>query len=279
MSALPGRLFAVGRAARIDIHTRFCKNICLGRSMEHKGKILIVDDEQINLDFFDVMLSKLGFVVERAEDGEEALERIKEGRPDLVILDNIMPKLSGWEVTRTIKQSPEYAEVSGVPIIMFSAMDDVKDKIEGFELGIEDYITKPFNFSEVLARIKAVLRGRELTQQVLQRERRIALIESLNKSLVYFTGHLREPVQEIITATTELDHTDPEQVGRFVELVRNEIEATLASLDGLEDEVRDLQSKGDELKSREVTMEMLEEKYQKRFDQYHKRFQGDGVAH
>ena len=247
--------------------------------MEHKGKILIVDDEQINLDFFDVMLSKLGFVVERAEDGEEALERIKEGRPDLVILDNIMPKLSGWEVTRTIKQSPEYAEVSGVPIIMFSAMDDVKDKIEGFELGIEDYITKPFNFSEVLARIKAVLRGRELTQQVLQRERRIALIESLNKSLVYFTGHLREPVQEIITATTELDHTDPEQVGRFVELVRNEIEATLASLDGLEDEVRDLQSKGDELKSREVTMEMLEEKYQKRFDQYHKRFQGDGVAH
>ncbi|TVQ39341.1 MAG: response regulator [Spirochaetaceae bacterium] len=247
--------------------------------MEHKGKILIVDDEQINLDFFDVMLSKLGFVVERAEDGEQALERVREGKPDLVILDNIMPKLSGWEVTRTIKQSPDYAEVSDVPIIMFSAMDDVKDKIEGFELGIEDYITKPFNFSEVLARIKAVLRGRELTRQVLERERRIALIESLNKSLVYFTRHLREPVLEIIRASQKLDRGNQEDIGRFVELVRSEIEATLASLDGLEEEIRDLQTKGDAIKSREVTLDMLEEKYQKHFDQYHKKFQSDGVSH
>ena len=103
----------------------------------HKDKILIVDDEQINLDFFEVMFSKLGFAVYKAEDGQQALERLVEVKPDMVILDNIMPRLSGWEVTRIIKTDPEYEEYRNVPIIMFSAMDDVKDKIEGFDLGVD----------------------------------------------------------------------------------------------------------------------------------------------
>ncbi|MFP4483650.1 MAG: response regulator transcription factor [Spirochaetaceae bacterium] len=237
----------------------------------NKGKILIVDDEQINLDFFDVMLTKLGFVVEKAEDGEEALEKVLEVRPDLIILDNIMPKLSGWEVTRLLKQSEEYAEVREVPVIMFSAMDDVKDKIEGFDLGIEDYITKPFNFSEVLARIKAVLRGRELSQQVIERERRIALVESLNKSLVYFTRHLRQPVLDLLMSAKSLDPSERDAVEQFVAKVKQESETTLATLDGLEEEIKDLQGKGDEIRAREVTLEMLDEKYQKHFDSYQKR--------
>ena len=130
--------------------------------MDAKKRILIVDDEQINLEFFDVMLSKLGFEVRKAEDGLEALEVIRKHRPDLIILDNVMPRLSGWEVTRMLKTESEYAEYADIPIIMFSAMDDVKDKIEGLELGADDYITKPFNFAEVLARIRAVLRTHEL---------------------------------------------------------------------------------------------------------------------
>ncbi len=244
--------------------------------MSDKGTILIVDDEQINLDFFDVMLSKLGFRVEKAHDGEEALELATEVEPDLIILDNIMPKLSGWEVTRILKQDEDYADVRDVPVIMFSAMDDVKDKIEGFELGIEDYITKPFNFSEVLARIKAVLRHRELSQQVIERERRITIAESLNQSLVYFTRHLRQPVLELLNAATELDPEDPSAVRTFVDLVRKESEQTLATLDGLEEEIAELQSKGDEIKARETTLEMLEEKYQKHFDNYRKQ---TGVQH
>ena len=238
--------------------------------MEGQGTILIVDDEQINLDFFDVMLSKLGFNVEKARDGEEALEMVKDTEPDLIVLDNIMPKLSGWEVTRAIKQDDEYEDVKDVPIVMFSATDDVKDKIEGFELGIEDYITKPFNFSEVLARIKAVLRHRELSQQVIERERRIAVAESLNQSLVYFTRHLRGPVNELLSAAKDLDPADEDAVRGFVEKVRRESEETLATLDGLEEEIQELQSKGDEIKARETTLEMLEKKYQKHFDSYQK---------
>src|SRR6056297_649379 len=184
------------------------------------SKILIVDDEQINLDFFEVMLTKLGFEVAKASDGEEALDAVTEHVPDLIVLDNIMPKLSGWEVTRILKRDERYEQYAGIPIIMFSAMDDVKDKIEGFELGVEDYITKPFNFSEVLARIKAVLRNHELSQQVVQRERRIALVESLNSSLVYFTRHLKEPMLQMREAAEKVAVGDPEAVARFVALVQ-----------------------------------------------------------
>ncbi|MFP4113279.1 MAG: response regulator transcription factor [Spirochaetota bacterium] len=230
------------------------------------ARILIVDDEQINLDFFEVMLTKLGFEVTKASDGEEALFAVQENEPDLIVLDNIMPKLSGWEVTRILKQDEEYSEYSGIPIIMFSAMDDVKDKIEGFELGVEDYITKPFNFSEVLARIKAVLRNHELSEQVVQRERRIALIESLNNSLVYFTRHLKEPMLAIRKTAEAADASNASAMTEFVAMVQREVAQTLASLDGLEDEINELTRRGDEIREGEITLDDLEEKYQKHLD-------------
>ena len=227
------------------------------------SKILIVDDEQINLDFFEVMLTKLGFEVARASDGEDALDAVREHNPDLIVLDNIMPKLSGWEVTRILKQDEQYADYASIPIIMFSAMDDVKDKIEGFELGVEDYITKPFNFSEVLARIKAVLRHHELSEQVTQRERRIALTESLNQSLVYFTRHLKEPMLNLSRAAESVDLDDRASVDEFIGLVHQEVTQTIASLDGLEDEISELTRRGNEIRKSEVTLDDLEEKYEK----------------
>lgn len=236
--------------------------------MTSKGTILIVDDEQINLEFFDVMLSKLGFRVVKAEDGEEALDAVLAERPDLVILDNIMPKLTGWQVTKIIKTDEDYAEVRNTPIIMFSAMDDVKDKIEGFQLGIEDYITKPFNFSEVLARIQAVLRHRELAQQMITRERRIALVESLNNSLRYFTRHLREPMTALRTRAAGIDPGDRSAVEGLVAAIRTEVENTLAALDALDEEVQDLEEQGERIKESEITLEALEQKYQKHFNSF-----------
>ena len=233
--------------------------------MADKTKILIVDDEPINLEFFDVMLTKLGFQVEMAEDGEEALEKIKTGNPDLVILDNIMPKLSGWEVTRIIKNDEAFEKYRDVPIIMFSAMDDVKDKVEGFELGVEDYITKPFNFSEVFARIKAVLHSRELSKQVLQKERRLVQIDSLNQSLIYFTEHLENPVQELMKNAQNIDYCDPEESDRFVKLVIKECDEIMAALGGLRDEIEELKNQDDTDTVRELSLQDLEEKFQKHF--------------
>jgi DNA-binding response OmpR family regulator len=148
--------------------------------MNTRKKILIVDDEQLNLEFFEVMLSKLGFIVEKATDGVEALEKVKRFFPDLILLDNIMPRMSGWEVTKALKGDTKFRDI---PIIMFSALDDVKDKLEGYELGVEDYITKPFNFSEVLARIRVALRNRELFAQIAVRENRLGLAEALSGEL------------------------------------------------------------------------------------------------
>ena len=161
--------------------------------MNNQKKILFIDDETINLDFFDVMLTKLGFVVEKAVDGVEGLEKLKRFSPDLILLDNIMPRMSGWEFTRIVKNDPKYRDI---PIVMFSALDDVKDKVEGFELGVDDYITKPFNFSEVLARIRAVLRNRELYTQIVMRESRLNLAEELSadikRSLLVFAKSIDE---------------------------------------------------------------------------------------
>ncbi len=231
--------------------------------MKNKAKILIVDDEPINLEFFDVMLSRLGFIVEKAEDGEEALEKVQGCEPDLIILDNIMPKLSGWEFTKLIKNDGRYKKYKNVPIIMFSAMDEVKDKIEGLELGVDDYITKPFNFSEVLARIRAVLRNRELAQQLSRREMRIGIIESLNKSLIYFTKHIKTPIQKLIDKSLNIDTANQKQIKELIAMVKEESEEILATISGLEDEVKELQGKGDKLKKGDLTLDDLELKFQK----------------
>ncbi len=246
--------------------------------MKSKGKILIVDDEPINLEFFDVMLSKLGFKIEKAADGEEALQKVTETNPDLIILDNIMPRLSGWEVTKKLKQEKEYRKYRQTPIIMFSAMDEVSDKIEGLELGVDDYITKPFNFSEVLARIRAVLRNRELAQQISRRERRIAVVESLNNSLIFFTQHIKKPISGLIGAAEKLDRSDQKKVSEFASLVKHEGAEILATLQGLEDEIEELQNKGDKLKMGDLSLEELEKNLQKHLHNWKKRNQNDTEA-
>ena len=172
--------------------------------MNTRKKILVIDDEMISLEFFEVMLSKLGFVVEKAENGEEGLAMVKKFFPDLIIMDNIMPKMSGWELTKILKADPKFREI---PIIMLSALDDVKDKVEGFELGIDDYITKPFNFSEVLARIRAVLRNRELFAQIVARESRLSLAEELSSDM-------KNNVLDFISSIDDLDET----IARVTEL-------------------------------------------------------------
>ena len=246
--------------------------------MKSKGKILIVDDEQINLEFFDVMLSKLGFKIEKAVDGEQALQKVVETDPDLIILDNIMPRLSGWEVTKKLKKDKEYRKYRQTPIIMFSAMDEVRDKIEGLELGVDDYITKPFNFSEVLARIRAVLRNRELARQVARRERRIAVVESLNNSLIFFTQHIKKPISELISAAEAADSSDSSQVAALIDQVRKEGAEILATLRGLEEEIRELQNKGDKLKMGDLSLDELEKKLKKHLRNWKKRQQDSEEA-
>jgi DNA-binding response OmpR family regulator len=150
-------------------------------------------------------------------------------------------------------------------------MDEVKDKIEGLELGVDDYITKPFNFSEVLARIRAVLRSRELSRQVARRERRIAVVESLNSSLIFFTQHIKEPISNLIAEAEKVETGNPGQVTALISRIRQEGEQILATLNGLEEEIAEIRQKGDRLKRGDLSLEELEKKLKKNLKSWKKR--------
>jgi DNA-binding response OmpR family regulator len=118
----------------------------------NKETILLVDDERNIVDLARMYLEQEGFKVEAAHDGQSALDKIKSHQPALVVLDLMLPVVDGWEVCRRVRSG------SDVPIIMLTARDDDVDKIVGLELGADDYLTKPFNPRELVARVKAILR-------------------------------------------------------------------------------------------------------------------------
>ena len=115
-------------------------------------KVLVVDDEKLIVKGIRFSLEQDGMEVDCAYDGEEAVEMAKKKEYDVVLLDIMLPKLSGFEVCQQIR------EFSSMPIIMVTAKGDDMDKILGLEYGADDYITKPFNILEVKARIKAIIR-------------------------------------------------------------------------------------------------------------------------
>jgi len=114
--------------------------------------VLVADDEKNIVQLIKLYLTNEGFLVETAGDGQEALEKARRFRPDLVVLDIMMPRVDGLEVCRRLRKE------SNVPVIMLTARTDDVDKIVGLELGADDYVTKPFNPRELVARVKAVLR-------------------------------------------------------------------------------------------------------------------------
>ncbi|MBO1304965.1 response regulator transcription factor [Enterococcus sp. 669A] len=115
-------------------------------------KILVVDDEKPISDIVKFNLTKEGYEVFTAYDGEEALEKVEEVQPDLILLDLMLPKKDGLEVAREVRKTHD------MPIIMVTAKDSEIDKVLGLELGADDYVTKPFSNRELVARVKANLR-------------------------------------------------------------------------------------------------------------------------
>ncbi len=115
-------------------------------------KVLVVDDEKIIVKGIKFSLEQDGMEVDTAYDGEEAVEKIKNNKYDMVLLDLMLPKLNGYEVCQSVR------EFSDIPIIMLTAKGEDMDKIMGLEYGADDYIVKPFNILEVKARIKAIIR-------------------------------------------------------------------------------------------------------------------------
>ena len=130
-----------------------------------ESTILVVDDERNIVQLTKIYLRNEGYQVETAANGLEALEKLRQVRPSLILLDLMMPGMDGWEVTKHVRKA------SDIPIIILTARDDDVDKVVGLELGADDYVTKPFNPRELVARVKAVLRrteGRRKPERVIR---------------------------------------------------------------------------------------------------------------
>ena len=163
--------------------------------------ILIVDDHEDNVEVLRARLEARGYRTEAAGDGREALEQVMAAPPDLVLLDVMMPHVDGMEVARRIKADKS---LPFIPIIMQTALDSTEHKVEGLDAGADDYITKPINFAELEARVRSMLRVKQLQEEV-QRQR--DELQTLNDRLLSIsrtdglTGlinrrHLEERLQE-----------------------------------------------------------------------------------
>lgn len=151
-----------------------------------KAKILIVDDEERIREMIREYTSLEGFYIDEASDGTEALNLFRQSQYSLVILDVMMPKMDGWTVCREIRKT------SQVPVIMLTARGEEYDKLFGFELGVDDYIVKPFSPKELLARMKAIIRRSTSTGDNNDRGERISfdgLVIEFNSRNVYVDGN------------------------------------------------------------------------------------------
>jgi DNA-binding response OmpR family regulator len=151
-------------------------------------RILVVEDELSLRETLEYNLKKEGYTVETAADGRAALEAARRTKPDLLILDIMLPELDGFEVARTLRK-----EMTS-PILMLTARDDEIDRVVGLEVGADDYLTKPFSMRELLARVKAQLRRTRLIREEIDQEDKVAPHKTLT-----FDGLLIDATRREVT--------------------------------------------------------------------------------
>jgi putative two-component system response regulator len=158
-------------------------------TFEGPVRVLAVDDNVQNLELLDGLLSSKGYEVIRAINGKEALERVSEAPPHVVILDVLMPVMDGYETCRRLKQN-EYTRF--IPVVMLTALNSLEDKVRGIEAGADDFITKPFQTPELLARVKSLVKVRCLIEE-LEDARNVlfSLALALDFNDPYTHGHSR----------------------------------------------------------------------------------------
>lgn len=165
-----------------------------GESADQTALILVVDDNPDNLEIISTRLRYRGYDVVTAERGDQAIEQVHEHRPDLMLLDIMMPDLDGYEVARLIRAD---ADIPYLPIIVVTARDSTEDKVTGLDAGADDYLTKPINFPELEARVRSMLRIKRLQDQLEEKNRELEHL-SISDGLtgLYNHRHLHELLQD-----------------------------------------------------------------------------------
>ncbi|MGH7769435.1 MAG: response regulator, partial [Candidatus Binatia bacterium] len=163
------------------------------------NKILIVDDEPFNLDLLEQELGDHHYDIERAGDGAEALDKVESFKPDLLLLDYMMPKMNGIEVLKRLRQDERH---KSIPVILLTAKGSQEDKVRGLDAGADDYVVKPFDSFELLARVRAMIRLKQLHDSLEELNRslaekvaeQVAEIEKMGRLKRYFSPQVAETV-------------------------------------------------------------------------------------
>ena len=176
--------------------------------MQQKKKILIVDDEKQLLSLVSLHMRMSGYDVLLASDGDEALAIAREKKPDLIILDLMLPKMDGWEVCKRLRTE---SKIGDIPVIMLTARSETGDKLKGFECGADDYVTKPFSPRELVVRVKRVLaradNGSSVSKRYSFADVDIGLEDFTVKVAgkeIYLTEKERAILKELVTRPGEL---------------------------------------------------------------------------
>ncbi|MDR4498375.1 MAG: response regulator [Candidatus Scalindua sp.] len=176
-----------------------------------KAKILVADDVKQNVKLLRVILTASEYDVVEAYDGEEALEKVKTENPDLLLLDIMMPKLTGYEVCEKLRSEEK---TGNLPIVLITSLREMDDRIKGIDAGADDFISKPFNKAELLARVKALIRTKKGTTQKKNSMILDAIIPHLTEGVIvadekWKVKHINQAAKDLLNIReTEKENLD-----------------------------------------------------------------------
>ncbi|MFH0883424.1 MAG: response regulator [bacterium] len=235
--------------------------------------ILIVDDEPLALDIAEMTLQRHGFRTLTARGGQAGLELVYSQHPDMILLDITMPDINGFDVFQTLRENPEYVKL---PVIFVTARDDIEDKVHGLELGAVDYITKPYNPSELVARVRSTLRMQRLEREAADHEREAArrkIVETLLVTLAHYINNALAAIDGRVAVT---DPGNADSVTKLLEVVRRRTRVIAATLQCIEEIQEDIDTHTMQYASSDVEILNLEERIQQRVKLLEERDQEQG---
>ncbi len=195
-------------------------------SDREKGDILIVDDTPANLQVLSSMLKEQGFKVRPVPNGKIAIRAVEARIPDLILLDINMPEMNGYETCEHLKADERFADI---PIVFLSALTDTEDKVRAFRAGGVDYVTKPFQFEEVMARVETHLRVSRMQKQLEAQFEGLKELEGMRDSLTHMIVHdLRSPLTGIVTSLQLLEMSSEKLEAESVEDVQRALRSSRA---------------------------------------------------
>lgn len=205
----------------------------------NKAKILVADDIKQNVKLLRVILISSGYDIVEAYDGEEALAKAQTEKPDLILLDVMMPKLTGYDVCQKLRMDDA---TKNMPIVMITALHEKDDRIKGIEAGADDFISKPFNKAELLARVKSLLRMR---QETGKKEEGVALdtiLSDLAEGVVVADGHWKiKNINQTARELLNIQGTNGENTDLLAHLSQMNLSVPLDKVTNNQEKITDFQ--------------------------------------